>query len=57
MKALLRLMLLPVQAPMLLLLFVVSTYLGMHWSRPITVEASELAAGEGEGVLATAVKV
>ena len=43
MKSILRLMLLPVQAPMLLLLFAVSTYLGMHWSRPITVEASELA--------------
>ena len=43
MKSLLRLMLLPAQAPMLLLLFAISTYLGMHWSRPITVEASELA--------------
>ena len=43
MKSILRLMLLPVQAPMLLLLCAVSTYLGMHWSRPITVEASELA--------------
>ena len=43
MRPLLRLMLLPVQAPMLLLLFAVSTYLGMHWSRPISMEASELA--------------
>ncbi len=43
MKSLLRLTLLPVQAPMLLLLFVISTYLGMHWSRPIELEASELA--------------
>ena len=43
MKSFLRLTILPVQAPMLLLLFAVSTYLGMHWSRPITVEASELA--------------
>ncbi|MFZ0409394.1 MAG: hypothetical protein WAM11_14990 [Cyanobium sp.] len=43
MNSLLRLLLLPVQAPMLLLLFAISTYLGMHWSRPITVEPSELA--------------
>jgi hypothetical protein len=43
MRPLLRLMLLPVQAPMLLLLFVVSTYLGMHWSGPSSVEATELA--------------
>ncbi len=43
MKSLLRLTILPVQAPMLLLLFAISTYLGMHWSRPITDEASKLA--------------
>ena len=43
MKSFLRLTILPVQAPMLLLLFAVSTYLGMHWSRPITDEASKLA--------------
>ncbi|MEI6030533.1 MAG: hypothetical protein WCQ20_05115 [Synechococcaceae cyanobacterium ELA739] len=43
MKSLLRLTLLPMQAPMLLLLFAISTYLGMHWSRPIELEASQLA--------------
>ena len=51
MKSLLRLMLLPAQAPMLLLLFAISTYLGMHWSRPITVEASELASLASLGTL------
>jgi len=43
MKSLLRLTLLPMQAPMLLMLFAISTYLGMHWSRPIELEASQLA--------------
>jgi hypothetical protein len=32
MKDLIRLMLLPIQAPMLLVLMGVSTYMGMHWS-------------------------
>jgi hypothetical protein len=35
MTALLRLLLLPFQAPMLLLLLLVSTYLGLHWGQPI----------------------
>lgn len=35
MRSLLRLLLLPIQAPMLLLLVGVSTYLGMHWSLPL----------------------
>lgn len=34
MTTLLNLILLPVRAPMVLLLVVVSTYLGLHWSRP-----------------------
>ena len=35
MKSTLRLLLLPFQAPMLLLLIAVSTYLGMHWILPM----------------------
>lgn len=35
MRPVLRLMLLPIQAPMLLLLMAVSTYLGLHWSQPL----------------------
>jgi hypothetical protein len=35
MRALLRLLLLPIQAPMLLLLVGVSTYLGLRWSLPL----------------------
>lgn len=42
MKDLFRLMLLPIQAPMLLLLMGVSTYLGMHWSRGIDVGGSQV---------------
>jgi hypothetical protein len=34
MTTLLNLILLPVRAPMVLLLLLVSTYLGLHWSRP-----------------------
>ena len=35
MKALLRLLLLPLQAPMLLLLLALSVYLGLHWGQPM----------------------
>ncbi len=35
MRGVFRLLLLPLQAPMLLVLVGVSTYLGMHWSRAI----------------------
>jgi hypothetical protein len=42
MKGLLRVLLLPLQAPMLLLLGAVSTYLGLHWSRPLLAGESEL---------------
>jgi hypothetical protein len=35
MKPVLRLLLLPLQAPWLLVLMVVSTYLGLQWSRPM----------------------
>ena len=44
MKGFLRLLLMPIQAPMLLLLAAVSTYLGIHWSRPLQVEDSNLSA-------------
>jgi hypothetical protein len=44
MKGLLRILLMPIQAPMLLLLAGVSTYLGIHWSRPLQVEDSNLSA-------------
>lgn len=35
MTALLRLLLLPLRAPMLLVLLLVSTYLGLHWGQPM----------------------
>ncbi|MEB3332585.1 MAG: hypothetical protein VKI83_08845 [Synechococcaceae cyanobacterium] len=35
MRSLLSLLLIPIQAPMVLLLVAVSTYLGMHWSLPL----------------------
>jgi hypothetical protein len=35
MTSLFRLLLLPIQAPMLLLLMAVSTYLGLHWGLPL----------------------
>ncbi|MFQ6539656.1 MULTISPECIES: hypothetical protein [Aphanothece] len=41
--ALLRLLLLPFRAPMLLLLAAVSVYEGMQWSRPASAAAAELA--------------
>ena len=44
MKSFLRILLMPIQAPMLLLLAAVSTYLGIHWSRPLRVEDSNLSA-------------
>jgi hypothetical protein len=42
MKDLFRLMLLPIQAPMLLLLMGVSTYMGMHWSRAMASSPSQV---------------
>jgi hypothetical protein len=42
MRSVLRVLLLPIQAPMLLLLAAVSTYLGMHWSRPLMSGDDEL---------------
>jgi hypothetical protein len=44
MKSFLRLLMLPLQAPMLLLLLAVSTYLGLHWSRPLEKAESQLGA-------------
>jgi hypothetical protein len=44
MKALFRFLLLPIQAPMLLVLVAVSTYLGLHWSRPLLLGESQLSA-------------
>jgi hypothetical protein len=44
MRPLLRVLVLPVQAPMLLVLFAVSTYLGLHWSRPLEPSATKLSA-------------
>lgn len=44
MKALFRFLLLPIQAPMLLVLVAVSTYLGLHWSRPLLLGESRLSA-------------
>jgi hypothetical protein len=43
-RSFLRLLLLPLQAPMLLLLVAVSTYLGMHWSQPLDREGSQVSA-------------
>jgi TRAP-type uncharacterized transport system fused permease subunit len=42
MRDLFRLMLLPIQAPMLLVLVGVSTYMGMHWSRAIDASGSQM---------------
>ena len=44
MRSFLRLLMLPLQAPMLLLLLAVSTYLGLHWSRPLEKAESQLGA-------------
>ena len=35
MRSLLRLLLLPLRAPMLLVLVLISTYLGLHWTLPL----------------------
>ena len=42
MRSFLRLLMLPLQAPMLLLLLAVSTYLGLHWSRPLVHDETQL---------------
>jgi hypothetical protein len=42
MKDIVRLMLLPLQAPMLLLLVGVSTYQGMHWSHALESDGSKM---------------
>ncbi|WP_216902116.1 hypothetical protein [Synechococcus sp. CCY 9618] len=42
MRDIFRLLLLPLQAPMLLVLMGVSTYLGMHWSRAMDVTESQM---------------
>ena len=42
MKDVFRLMLLPLQAPMLLLLVWVSTYQGMHWSHALEADGSKM---------------
>jgi hypothetical protein len=42
MRGLFRLLLLPIQAPMLLVLVGVSTYLGMHWSRALEADGSKV---------------
>jgi hypothetical protein len=42
MSSFLRLLMLPLQAPMLLVLLAVSTYLGLHWSRPLEKAESQL---------------
>jgi hypothetical protein len=44
MTGVIRLLLLPLQAPMVLLLLVISTYLGLHWSHD---QALQLAPGAG----------
>lgn len=44
MSSFLRLLMLPLQAPMLLVLLAVSTYLGLHWSRPLEQAESQLGA-------------
>jgi hypothetical protein len=44
MSSFLRLLMLPLQAPMLLVLLAVSTYLGLHWSRPLEKAESQLGA-------------
>jgi hypothetical protein len=43
-KSFLRFLVLPIQAPMLLVLVAVSTYLGLHWSDPLEASESKLAA-------------
>jgi hypothetical protein len=42
MKDVFRLMMLPIQAPMLLVLMGVSTYLGMHWSQALESGSSQV---------------
>jgi len=42
MTSLFRLLLLPIQAPMLLLLVLVSTYLGLHWGLPLERSGAQL---------------
>jgi hypothetical protein len=42
MTSLFNLLLLPLRAPMVLLLVLISTYLGLHWSRPGSLADSEL---------------
>jgi hypothetical protein len=42
MRGLFRLLLLPIQAPMLLVLVGVSTYLGMHWSHALEADGSKV---------------
>jgi hypothetical protein len=42
MRGFFRLLLLPIQAPMLLVLVGVSTYLGMHWSRALEADGSQM---------------
>lgn len=42
MTAFVRLLLLPLQAPMLLLLLAVSTYLGLHWGLPLERSGTQL---------------
>jgi hypothetical protein len=44
MRSFLSLLMLPLQAPMLLVLLAVSTYLGLHWSRPLEQAESQLGA-------------
>lgn len=44
MRSFLRVLMLPLQAPMLLVLLAVSTYLGLHWSRPLKEAESQLGA-------------
>ena len=44
MRGFVRLLTLPLQAPMLLLLVAVSTYLGLHWSHPLEASESHLTA-------------
>ncbi len=44
MRAFLRFLVLPIQAPMLLVLLLVSTYLGLHWSRPMAPSGTRLEA-------------
>jgi hypothetical protein len=43
-RSILELLLVPIQAPMLLVLVAVSTHLGMHWSRPLETGDTNLTA-------------